>query len=89
MRECLCYIFSLQSEQSEFPYTVPQMYALRTRNYKYIEYQSECYPPELYNILSDPKEKRDLYNTDLAVRILPQLRKELIRLKKETGVPGM
>ncbi|MBW2650028.1 MAG: DUF4976 domain-containing protein, partial [Deltaproteobacteria bacterium] len=43
----------------DFPYTVPQMYALRTRNYKYIEYQSGCYPPELYDILSDPKEKKD------------------------------
>ncbi|MBW2545361.1 MAG: DUF4976 domain-containing protein, partial [Deltaproteobacteria bacterium] len=68
---------------------VPQMYALRTRNYKYIEYQSGCYPPELYDILSDPKEKKDLYNTGLAGRILPRLQDELIRLKKETGVPGM
>ena len=74
---------------ADFPYTVPQMYALRTKNYKYIEYQSECYPPELYNISSDPKEKKDLYNTDLAGSILPQLQRDLIRLKKETGVPGM
>jgi len=73
----------------DFPYTVPEMHAVRTRNYKYIEYQSGCYPPELYNILSDPREKKNLYNTGLADKILPQLQRELIRLKREAGVPGM
>ena len=65
------------------------MYALRTENYKYIEYESECYNPEVYNISSDPGEKKNLYGTKLAGQILPKLQQELIRLKKETGVPEM
>lgn len=73
----------------DFPYTVPEMYALRTENYKYIEYESGCYPPELFNVSSDPGEKKDLCSTKLADKILPKLQKELIRLKRETGVPGM
>jgi arylsulfatase A-like enzyme len=73
----------------DFPYTVPAMYALRTENYKYIEYESKCYSPEVYNIASDPGEKKNLYGTKLSSQILPKLQQELIRLKRETGVPGM
>jgi N-acetylglucosamine-6-sulfatase len=73
----------------DFPYTVPAMYALRTENYKYIEYGSKCYSPEVYNISSDPGEKKNLYGTKIAGQIIPKLQQELIRLKRETGVPGM
>ncbi|MBW2637340.1 MAG: DUF4976 domain-containing protein [Deltaproteobacteria bacterium] len=73
----------------DFPYTVPAMYALRTENYKYIEYESGCYSPEVYNIASDPGEKINLYGTKLSGQILPKLQQELMRLKRETGVPGM
>jgi arylsulfatase A-like enzyme len=73
----------------DFPYTVPAMYALRTENYKLIEYESGCYSPEVYNISSDPGEKKNLYGSKLSGQILPKLQEELTRLKKETGVPGM
>ncbi|MCD6569940.1 MAG: sulfatase [Deltaproteobacteria bacterium] len=73
----------------DFPYIVPGIYAIRTEDYKYIEYQSKRYPPEVYNISLDPKEKNNLYEKDEAKKILPILQQELIRLKKETGVLDM
>ena len=65
----------------DFPYTVPAMYALRTENYKYIEYESGCYSPEVYNIASDPGEKKNLYGTKLAGQILPKLQ-QMIECKR-------
>jgi len=73
----------------DFPYTVPEIYAVRTKNYKYIEYKSGCYQPELYNIISDPKEKNNLYETGLKNTVLPALRQDLLNLKRKTGVPGV
>jgi len=73
----------------DFPYTVPGINAVRTDNYKYIEYQSKDYPPELYNISSDPKEKNNIYKNKQATQILGELQQELIRLKKESGALDM
>lgn len=73
----------------DFPYTVPGINAIRTDSYKYIEYQSKSYPPELYNILSDPKEKNNIYGNKQAAQILGELQQELIRLKKKSGALDM
>ncbi|HPJ93581.1 MAG TPA: sulfatase [Deltaproteobacteria bacterium] len=70
----------------DYPYTVPDLFAVRTDTYKYIETGSNHYPPELYNIRHDSKEMHNLYHEDKAAPILTRMQAELERLKRETGM---
>ena len=70
----------------DYPYTVPDILAVRTRTHKYVETDSHCYPPELYDIVNDPKERRNLMGTDAGAKLLPGLKKEFDRLKMEAGI---
>jgi N-acetylglucosamine-6-sulfatase len=65
----------------DFPYQVPEMKAVRTDRYKYIKYQGRK-PAELFDIISDPREKKNLINTPEGRRILPQLKEVLEDLKE-------
>lgn len=69
----------------DYPYTVPGIFAVRTDTYKYIEMDSPCYPPELYNLMNDPKEKNNLMGSDEGDRVLPGLKRDLTRLKRKSG----
>ena len=70
----------------DYPYTVPDLFAVRSDRYKYIETGSTSYPPELYNIKEDPKEMNNLYGRDEAAAVLSQMQAELHRLKRDTGM---
>ena len=65
----------------DFPYNVPGMNAVRTRTHVYIEYAGRK-APELYNVANDPRQKRNLIDTDEGLRALPELKKALEDLKK-------
>lgn len=68
-----------------YPIPIPGITAVRTGRYKYIEYQSDKRPRELFDLAADPKEKSNLYKTARGKKLVPGLKKELARLKKGTG----
>jgi N-acetylglucosamine-6-sulfatase len=70
----------------DFPYTAPGMYAVRTDEYKYIEYQGKNHAPELFHIANDPKEKNNLFGKKGSEEILIRLKNELESLKMDAGI---
>ena len=68
-----------------FPVHIPGCTAVRTEQYKYIEYQNNTRPRELFDLKKDPKEKNNIIKTAEGKRLLPGLKKELERIKKKTG----
>ena len=68
-----------------FPIPIPGITAVRTDEYKYVEYQNDVRPREIFNLKTDPREKRNLYGTPEGRGLEPPLKKELTRLIKETG----
>ncbi|MGB5746849.1 MAG: sulfatase [Desulfobacterales bacterium] len=68
-----------------FPIPIPGITGVRTNRYKYIEYQNDKRPKEVFDLKSDPKEKHNIINTDKGRKLERQLKQELERLKKETG----
>ena len=46
----------------DFPYRVPQLNAVRTDRYKYIDYEG-VREDELFDLVRDPKEKQNLVQT--------------------------
>ena len=60
----------------EFPYNAPEIHAVRTRKYTYIEYVGRR-KPELYNIIDDPKNMINLINSAEGQKVLPGLKKQL------------
>lgn len=65
----------------DFPYQVPEMKAVRTERFKYIEYSGRK-AAELFDLISDPREKKNLINTPEGRMILPQLKAMLKDLKE-------
>ena len=68
-----------------FPIPIPGITGVRTERYKYIEYQNNKRPRELFDLKTDPKEKQNIIGTDKGQKIEGQLKQELERLKEETG----
>jgi arylsulfatase A-like enzyme len=68
-----------------FPIHIPGITAVRTESYKYIEYQKDIRPKELFDLESDPREKKNIINTKRGVQLTAELKKELEGLKKATG----
>lgn len=60
----------------EFPYNTPELNAVRTRNYIYIDYEGGR-PHELYDIIEDPRTQINLMGTEQGEAVLPEL-KELL-----------
>ena len=60
----------------EFPYNAPEMHAVRTREYIYIEFVGRR-KPELYNIINDPRNKDNLMLKPEGQQVLPYLKKLL------------
>jgi len=65
----------------DFPYQVPEMNAVRTPRYKYIEYKTKK-PVELFNIVRDTHENHNLINTPEGNQVLPSLKQMLEQLKR-------
>lgn len=68
-----------------FPIPIPGITGVRTNRYKYIEYQNDKRPKELFDLEADPKEKQNIIDTEKGEAIESRLKEELERLKKETG----
>jgi N-acetylglucosamine-6-sulfatase len=68
-----------------FPIPIPGIAAVRTNRYKYIEYQNDVRPKELFDLQADPKEKTNIIRSREAQGLIPELKQELERLKQETG----
>jgi N-acetylglucosamine-6-sulfatase len=68
-----------------FPIPIPGIRAVRTGQYKYIEYQNDKRPGEIFDLKQDPKEKQNIINTEKGKKVEQGLKKELEHLKRETG----
>jgi len=66
----------------DYPYAVPETRAVRTERHKYIEYEGER-GPELFDIIADPREMKNLYGTPEGRALLPGLKQALEALKQE------
>jgi N-acetylglucosamine-6-sulfatase len=67
-----------------FPIPIPGITAIRTENYKYVEYQEDLRPRELFDLKKDPREQTNLIKTPDGAKQAEILKRELERLKKET-----
>ena len=68
-----------------FPIPIPGITAIRTANYKYVEYQEDLRPRELFDLTKDPREQTNLIQTPAGMTQADILKRELERLKQETG----
>lgn len=68
-----------------FPIPIPGITAVRTQRYKYIEYQNNLRPKELFDLQVDPKEKTNIIDTPGGRQILENIEKEMEHLKQTTG----
>lgn len=68
-----------------FPIPISGITAVRTRDYKYIEYQKGTSDDQLFDLNNDPRELKNIIKTDAAKEVLPALQNRLEQLKKETG----
>jgi N-acetylglucosamine-6-sulfatase len=60
----------------DFPYNVPEMHAVRTERFLYIEYKGRR-KPELFDIRKDPRTLNNIIGTDEGRAVLPGLKKLL------------
>lgn len=65
----------------DYSYSIPDIKAVRTSRYKYIEYGNRQ-KPELYDLQKDPGEKKNIYGTPGGKTKLPGLKKKLRELLK-------
>jgi hypothetical protein len=68
-----------------FPENTPSYVGVRTQQHKYIEYERGR-DPQLFDLLADPEEKRNLYNTPDGLRLLPDLKELMAQLKAGTKI---
>jgi arylsulfatase A-like enzyme len=67
-----------------FPHT-PTMFALRREDFKLIQYHGIWDTDELYDVKSDPKEKKNLIGDPRHRELVTQMRAELHSILKNTG----
>jgi N-acetylglucosamine-6-sulfatase len=66
---------------AEFPYRVPTYQGVRTERYLYVEYERDL-PPSLHDVVLDPGQATDLYDTPAGRRLAPGLREMLEALRR-------
>lgn len=76
--------------EKQFPYT-PNVRGVRTESWKYMHYphgdgKPDRHKAELYNIEFDPEERHNLIDRPKYAPIVAELKRELARLMKETGL---
>jgi N-acetylglucosamine-6-sulfatase len=69
----------------DFPYRVPGHRAVRTETHIYIEYEGRR-PPELYDLMRDPRQKQNLIGSPEGDRLRPVLKERLEALKRREGL---
>jgi N-acetylglucosamine-6-sulfatase len=72
-------------EYAERIWQCPALVAVRTGRHKYIEYLDAASTNELYDLLVDPLEMRNLIRDPGYAGVLGDMQRRLARLKKETG----
>ncbi len=79
--------FAYEFFQDFPPFTVPEIDAVRTREYLYIEYNRSRLSPELFDIREDLDRFENLINTPQGQAILPELKRlmEHYRRQKNHG----
>jgi len=72
----------------DFPFggRVPPHKALRTRQYKYIEWELCRRKPELYDLKADPREMHDLIDSDAGKRLAAVLKQQLADMKRQFSI---
>jgi N-acetylglucosamine-6-sulfatase len=80
-RETLLYEYYWERN---FPQT-PAMHALRGARYKYIRYYGLWDTDELYDLLADPLERRNLIRDPAHLKVATQMNAELFRTLEATG----
>jgi len=68
-----------------FPIPVPGMTAVRTDHHKYIRYHNDVRPAELYDLVADPGEKRNIFSNPESRALLAEMKDALENIKRETG----
>ena len=66
-----------------YPYAGPNQVAVRTKNYKFIDNFLKNDIDELYDLVNDPGEMKNLINDDAFNDVENELRAESERLKKK------
>ncbi len=64
-----------------YPENTPSYSGVRTATHKYIEYEKTL-RPQLFDLVVDPKEERNLYGTPEGDALLPSLTESLLSLKR-------
>ncbi len=74
----------------DFPFggRVPPHKALRTRRYKYIEWELCRKEPELYDLLTDPREMKNLIRSETGKALVSRLKQQMANLKKQYRIVG-
>jgi arylsulfatase A-like enzyme len=72
-------------EYAERIWQCPAVVAVRTDRYKYIEYLDPASTNELYDLLVDPQEMRNVIGEPGYAGILAEMKQRLARLKRETA----
>jgi len=73
------------NEYAERIWGYPALTCVRTERYKYIEYVDPASTNELYDLLLDPREMRNVIAEARYGPVLADMRNRLIQLKKEAG----
>ena len=68
-----------------FPIPIPGITAVRTKDYKYVTYQKGTWKDQLFHLKNDPRELKNIIDTDAGKAALPGLKTRLEQLKRETG----
>ena len=87
-RQSFAYVYNYEKQ---FPYT-PNVRGVRTQSHKYIHYphgdgKPDRHLAELYDLVADPVESRNLIASKEHQKVLQDLKAELGRLEKELGLP--
>lgn len=67
-----------------FPIPIPGITAVRTKDFKYINYQKGTWRDQLFDLQNDPRELHNIIGTKAGKEVLPGLQKRLEQLKEET-----
>ena len=65
-----------------YPENFPSYVGVRTKTHKYIEYEKTL-KPQLFDLISDPKEQNNLYGTPVGDKLVPELKAMLEALRRD------
>ena len=65
-----------------YPENFPSYVGVRTKTHKYIEYEKTL-KPQLFDLISDPKEQNNLYGTPVGDQLVPELKAMLDAMRRD------